>query len=105
MPRPGSKLISLIKKLEDPHGQQRTDVKRAIADLLGPSVFFVNESRFAPAEEREEVVDEVEEVVAEEGLEPAEEAEEVVEDDEYLGRRVVRRVFPQERPSPRRGLT
>jgi hypothetical protein len=40
---------------------------------------------------------EVEEAVAEDDLEPVREVEEVVEDDEYLGQRVVRRVFPEER--------
>jgi hypothetical protein len=55
-------------------------------------------------EEREEVVGEVEEAVAEDGLEPVGEVEEVVEDGEYLGQRVVRRVFPdpEERPRARR---
>jgi hypothetical protein len=98
MPRLGY----LLKKLRDPqHPQQKTDIKREIAELLGPDVFFVCECRFAPAEEREEAVGEVEEVVAEEGLEPVGEGEEVVEDGEYLGQRVVRRVFPQERPRVR----
>jgi hypothetical protein len=67
-------------------------------------IYYVSEGRFEPAEEREEVVGEVEEAAAEDGLEPVEEVEEVVEDDEYLGQRVVRRVFPdpEERPRARR---
>ena len=72
--------------------------------MLGPGVFYVRESRFEPAEEREEAVGETEEAVAEDGLEPVGETEEVVEDDEYMGQRVVRRVFPdpEERPRARR---
>jgi hypothetical protein len=65
-------------------------------------IYYVSEGRFEPAEEREEVMGEVEEAVAEDGLEPVGEVEEVVEDDEYLGQRVVRRAFPEERPRARR---
>jgi len=86
MPRRG--LLKLIKKLKA--APQKTDIKREIADMLGPGVFYIREGRFEPAEERMEAV---EDEVAEDGLEPVEEAEEVVEDDEYLGQRVVRRVF------------
>jgi hypothetical protein len=100
MPRPGS-ILSLIKRLgSDPHPQQKSHIKREIAELLGPGVFYVNEGRFEPAE-LEEVVGEVEEAVVEEDLEPAGEVEEVVEDDEYLGQRVVRRAFPEEGPRVR----
>ncbi len=73
-----------------------------LAEREGPlDIYYVSEGRFEAAEEREEVVGEVEEVVAEDGLEPVEEVEEVVEDDEYLGQRMVRRAFsdPEERPS------
>jgi hypothetical protein len=70
--------------------------------MLGPGVFYVRESRFEPAEEREEALGEVEEAVAEDGLEPVGEVEEVVEDDEYLGQHIVRRAFPEERPRARR---
>jgi hypothetical protein len=106
MPRPGSKLFSLVKRLEEelrrpPQRLQHADqIKREIAELL-PEVFYVRESRFKPAEERVEALGEVEEVVAEEGLEPVEEAEEAVEDDEYLSQHIVRRVFPGERPRVR----
>jgi hypothetical protein len=90
MPRLG--LLKLVEKLKaDP---QQTDIKREVAEMLGPGVFYVRENRFEPAEEREEVVGEVEEVVAEDGLEPVGEVEEVEEDGEYLGQRVVRRAFP-----------
>jgi hypothetical protein len=100
MPRRGF-ILSLIKRLEaDPHPQRKSHIKREIAELLGPGVFYVNEGRFEPAE-REEAVGEVEEVVVEEGLEPVGEVEEVVEDDEYLGQRVAIRVFPEERPRVR----
>jgi hypothetical protein len=64
-------------------------------------IYYVSESRFETVEEREEVVGEVEELVEEEGLEPVGEDEEAVEDDEYLGRHVVRRAFP-EKPELRR---
>jgi hypothetical protein len=97
MPRLGFKLI---KKLKTAPPEEANQIKRWITDLLGPGVFYVRESRFEPAEERVEALGEVEEVVAEEGLEPVEE-EEVVEDDEYLGQRVVRRAFPGERPRVR----
>jgi hypothetical protein len=66
-------------------------------------IYYVPEGRFEAVEEREEVVGEVEEAVTEDGLEPVGEVEEVVEDDEYLGQRIVRRAFPEERPR-RRGL-
>jgi len=66
-------------------------------------IYYVSEGRFEAVEEREEVVGDVDEAVEEDGLELVEEVEEVVEDDEYLGQRVVRRAFPEERPR-RRGL-
>jgi hypothetical protein len=70
-----------------------------LAEREGPlDIYYVSEGRFEAVEGREEVVGEVEEAVAEDGLEPVEEVEEVVEDDEYLGQRVVRRAFPEERP-------
>ena len=67
-------------------------------------IYYTSESRFEPAEEREEAVDDVEEVAAEEELELVGEVEELVEDDEYLGQHVVRRAFPEagERPRLRR---
>ncbi len=74
-----------------------------LAEREGPlDIYYVSEGRFEAVEEREEAVGEVEEAVAEDGLEPVEEVEEVVEDDEYLGQRVVRRAFPEERPRARR---
>ncbi len=76
-----------------------------LAEREGPlDIYYVSEGRFEAVEEREEVVGEVEEAVAEDGLEPVGEVEEVVEDDEYLGQRVVRRAFPdpEERPRARR---
>jgi hypothetical protein len=89
-----SRLLELIERLKTAPPEEADRIKREVAELLGPGVFYVRESRFEPAEEREEAVGEVEEAVAEDGLEPVGEAEEVVEDDEYLGQRVVRRVFP-----------
>lgn len=74
-----------------------------LAERGGPlNIFYVSESRFAPVEE--EVLGEVEETVAEDGLEPVGEVEETVEDDEYVGQHMVRRVFPEtgERPRLRR---
>jgi hypothetical protein len=65
-------------------------------------IYYVSGSRFEAAEEREEAVAEVEKAVTEDGLEPVGEVEEVVEDDEYLGQRVVRRAFPEERLRARR---
>ena len=76
-----------------------------LAEREGPlDIYYVSEGRFEAVEEREEALGEVEEAVAEEGLEPVGEVEEVVEDDEYLGQRVVRRAFPdtEERPRVRR---
>jgi hypothetical protein len=76
-----------------------------LAEREGPlDIYYVPEGRFEAVEEREEAVGEVEETVAEDGLEPVGEVEEVVEDDEYLGQRVVRRVFPdpEERPRARK---
>ena len=64
-------------------------------------IYYVSEGRFEAVEEREEVVGDVDEAVEEDGLELVEEVEEVVEDDEYLGQRVVRRAFPEERPRRR----
>jgi len=75
-----------------------------LAERGGPlNIYYVSEGRFEAVEEREEVVGDVEEAVEEDGLELVEEVEEVVEDDEYVGQRVVRRAFPEERPR-RRGL-
>ncbi len=65
------------------------------------NIYYAPEARFAPAEEREEVLGAAEEPVEEEGLEPAEDSAEAVEDDEYLGQHVVRRALP-ERPELRR---
>jgi hypothetical protein len=98
-----SRLLELIEKLKTAPPEEADQIKREIAEMLGPGVFYVRENRFEAAEEREEVVGEVEEAVAEDGLEPAGEVEEAVEDDEYLGQRVVRRAFPDLRPR-RRGL-
>jgi hypothetical protein len=61
------------------------------------SIYYVQEDRFEAAEEREEVVGDVEEAVEEDGLEPVGEVEEVVEDSEYLGQHVVRRALPEPR--------
>ena len=65
------------------------------------NIYYVSEGRFEPAEEREEVLGEVEELVEEE---PVGETEEVVEGDEYLGQHVVKRAFPdpEVRPGARR---
>jgi hypothetical protein len=94
MPRRGSRLLAkLAEKLKT--APQKTDVKREIAEMLGPTIFYVHESRFEPVEDVE-AVGEAEEAV-EDGLEPAGEAEEAVEDGEYIGQSVVRRVFPGER--------
>ena len=95
------RLLELIERLKTAPPEEADQIKREIAEVLGP-VFYVRESRFEPAEEREEALGEVEEAVAEDGLEPVGEVEEVVEDDEYLGQRVVRRVFHKERPRVRR---
>ena len=74
-----------------------------LAEREGPlDIYYVSEGRFEAVEEREEVVGDVEEAVAEDGLEPVGEVEEVVEDDEYVGQRVVRRAFPEERHRVRR---
>jgi PHD/YefM family antitoxin component YafN of YafNO toxin-antitoxin module len=74
-----------------------------LAEREGPlDIYYVSEGRFEAVEEREEVLGETEEAVTEDGLEPVGEVEEVVEDDEYVGQRVVRRAFPEERPRARR---
>jgi hypothetical protein len=74
-----------------------------LAEREGPlDIYYVSEGRFEAVEEREEAVGEVEEAVAEDGLEPVGEVEEVVEDDEYVGQRIVRRAFPEERLRARR---
>ncbi len=74
-----------------------------LAEREGPlDIYYVSEGRFEAVEEREEVVGEVEEAVTEDGLEPVGEVEEVVEDDEYLGQRVVRRVFRPRGEAPRK---
>ena len=66
-----------------------------LAEREGPlDIFYASEDRFEAVEEREEVMGEMEEPVEEDGLEPVGETEEVVEDDEYVGQRVVRRLFP-----------
>jgi len=97
------RLLELIERLKTAPPEEADQIKREIAEVLGP-VFYVRESRFEPAEEREEAVGEIEETVEEDGLEPVGEVEDVVEDDEYLGQRVVRRAFPdpEERPRKRR---
>jgi hypothetical protein len=97
-----SRLLELIERLKTAPPEEADQIKREIAEMLGPSVFYVRENRFEPAEEREEDVGEVEEEVAEDGLEPVGEVEEVVEDDEYLGQRIVRRAFPDPEERPRR---
>jgi hypothetical protein len=97
-----SRLLELIERLKTAPPEEADQIKREIAEMLGPGVFYVRESRFEPAEEREEAVGEVEEAVAEDGLEPVGEVEEVVEDDEYVGQHIVRRAFPEERPRARR---
>jgi hypothetical protein len=66
-------------------------------------IYHVSEGRFEAAEEREEVLNEVEEAVEDDNLELVRDAEEVVEDDEYLGQHVVRRAFP-EKPELRKRL-
>jgi hypothetical protein len=65
-------------------------------------VYYAPDRRFAAVEEREEVLDEVEEPVEEDSPEPVGEVEEVVGDDEYLGQHVVRRAFPDPGERPRR---
>jgi len=75
-----------------------------LAEREGPlDIYYVSEGRFEAVEEREEVMGEVEEAVAEDGLEPVGEAEEVVEGGEYLGQHVLRRTLP-EKPELRRRL-
>ena len=100
-----SRLLELIERLKTAPPEEADQIKREIAEMLGPGVFYVRESRFEPAEEREDTVGEVEEAVAEDSLEPVGEVEEAVEDDEYVGQHIVRRAFPdpEVRPS-RRGL-
>ena len=104
MPRPGSRLFELIERLKTTPPEEAIEIKREVAELLGPGVFYVRESRFELAEEGEEVLGETEEAVAEDGLEPVGEVEEAVEDDEYLGQHIVRQAFPdpEERPRVRR---
>jgi hypothetical protein len=97
-----SRLLELIERLKTAPPEEADQIKREIAEMLGPGVFYVSERRFKTVEEREEVVGEVEEAVTEDGLEPVEEVEEVVEDDEYLGQHIVRRAFPEVRPHARR---
>jgi len=97
-----SRLLELVERLKTAPPEEADQIKREIAEVLGPGVFYVRKSRFEPAEEREEAVGEVEETVEEDGLEPVGEVEEVVKDDEYLGQRVVRRAFPEGRPRVRR---
>jgi hypothetical protein len=97
-----SRLLELIERLKTAPPEETEQIKREIAEMLGPGVFYVRESRFGPAEEREEAVAEAEEAVAEDGLEPVGEVEEVVKDDEYVGQHIVRRAFPEVRPRTRR---
>jgi len=78
-------------------------VKLAEGEGRRLNIYYVSEARFKAVEEREEVVEEVEEPVSEDGLEPVEEVEEAVEDGEYLGQHVVRRAIP-EKPGLRRRL-
>jgi len=94
------KLLELIERLKTAPPEEADQIKREIAEMLGPGVFYVRESRFKAVEEQEEALGEVEEAVAEDGLEPVEEVEEVVEDDEYVGQHVVRQAFPN--PEERR---
>ena len=94
------KLLELIERLKTAPPEEADQIKREIAEMLGPGVFYVRESRFKAVEEQEEALGEVEEAVAEDGLEPVEEVEEVVEDDEYAGQHVVRQAFPN--PEERR---
>jgi hypothetical protein len=73
-----------------------------LAERDGPlDIFYLSESRFVPVEEREEVLNEAEEMVEEDGLELVGETEETVEDDEYLGQHVVKRVFQETGEKPR----
>ena len=65
-------------------------------------IYYVSKGRFEAVEEREEAVGEVEEAVAEDGLEPVGEVEEAVEDDEYVSQRMVRRAFSDPEEGPRR---
>ena len=96
------RLLELIERLKTAPPEEADQIKREIAEMLGPGVFYVRESRFEPAEEREEALGEVEEAVEEDGLEPVEEVEEAVEDDEYVGQHIVRRAFPDPEERPRR---
>lgn len=104
MPRPGSRLLELIERLKTAPPEEADQIKREIAEMLGPGVFYVRENRFEPAEEREEVIGETEEAVVEDDVEPVGETEKAVEDDEYVGQSVVKRAFPdpEERPRVRR---
>jgi len=97
-------LLELIERLKTAPPEEAGRIRREVAEMLGPRVFYASERRFKAVEEREEVVGEVEEAVAEDGLEPVGEVEDVVEDDEYLGQHAVRRALPdpEERPRARR---
>ena len=67
-------------------------VRLAERDGRPLSLYYVSDRRFEPVGEAEEVVGETEEP-AEERYEPAPDWEEAVEDDEYVGQRVVRRLW------------
>ena len=84
--------MELIERLKTAPPEEADQIKREIAELMGPQVFYVSDKRFEPVGEAEEVVDETEEP-AEERYEPAPDWEEAVEDDEYVGQRVVRRFW------------
>jgi hypothetical protein len=86
-----SRVLELVERLRTAPPEEADELKRELASLLGASP-FADEGRFEPVEE--EAVGETEEPVEEDGLEPVGETEEVVEDDEYVGQRVVRRLFP-----------
>ncbi len=74
-----------------------------LAERKGPlDIYYVSEDRFEAAEEREEVVGEVEEAVAEDSLELVGEADEVVEGGEHLGQHVVRGALPEKSELRRR---
>jgi len=97
-------LLELIERLKTAPPEEAGRIRREVAEMLGPRVFYVSERRFKVTEEREEVVGEVDEAVAEDGLELVGEDEEFIEDDEYLGQHAVRRALPdpEERPRARR---
>jgi hypothetical protein len=74
-----------------------------LAERDGPlDIYYASESRFVPVEEQEEVVEEVEEVVAEEEVEVVGDVEEQVEDNEYLGQHIVKKAFPEKAELTRR---